>query len=447
MRIIIDQGGISPESDVGRGYRTLKSLSFTPQAGILGQAAPVTEFVGEIITADEIEPGDYTRLRDDVENLWAQYWLTSARRIDGKTVRVVGRSDLMLLDRPRMPATFYTSANVADLVEEIFDAIGYNRASGYYTLDATIGAQTLTGFCPEQTARERLQWVCFAAGAYIRTWFCQDVQILPIPDPSGTPTLIPIDRVFMRPRITEEDYVTAVSARAYSFTQREPQSGESYVTDQGGLTYVYTTQDITISNPDLQPAEFPVNTVDALDVMLLDATRASAAASALARYCFNVVTIEADVIDNGGEYIPGMLVTIPVAADKMYTGYIISAAFRFGVQARATLTIAGAHQTPCARLTVIYKCGVELLGMRRYFFPVGYAYDISNDYLDINRDGVRRVFRPLTESVQGTMTADGATEVVQYAEALILKRGILDIISVDEIDMDVEEESTIGVIT
>lgn len=446
MRIIIDQGGLSPESDVGLGYTDIKALSFSTQTGILGQSAEVNEFIGDIVTADEIDVGDYMRLRDDMENLWAQYWLTSARMINKKTLRAVGQSDLMLLDRPRMPATFYNAATVADMVEEIFDSIGYNRASTYCDIDATVAARTLTGFCPEQTARERLQWVCFAAGAYIRTYFCKGVHILPVPDASGTPTLIPLDRVYMRPRITEGDWVTSVTARAYSFIQREPQSGERYVTDHNGVTYVYTTQDLTINNPSLQPAEYPVNTVEAQDVMLLDATRASEVASALARYYFSRITVEADVIDNG-EYIPGMLATVPVSDDRMYTGYITVAAFRFGKQAKATLTIAGAQQEPCAQLTVTAMYGSELLGVRRYVFPVGYGYSLTNDYMDVYRDGVRRVFRPLTDTTEGTMPQGGATAVVQYAPALILQVGVLEIISVDEIELEVDGEHMIGVIT
>lgn len=446
MRIIIDQGGLGPDSDVGQGYTRLKDLHFAPETGILGQSAPVNEFSADIATEDDIEIGDYMRLRDDRETLWAQYWLTSARRIDHQTVHVIGKSDLMLLDRPRLPAEFYDGVAVSVIVQEIFDAIGYNFEGTYYTLDATIGARTLTGFCPEQTARERLQWVCFAAGAYIKTYFSANVQILPVPSPAGFGTIIPPERTFWKPRITQTDYVTAVTVRAYRFTQTEPQSGDKYVTDQGGITYVYTTEDITISNPDLQPAQYPVNVISAQDVMLLDTTRASAAASLLAQYYFKRTTVELDVIDNG-EYQPGDKVTVYGSENRLYTGFITAAVFAFGLQARATLTVAGAEQTTAATLTIIARYADEVLDVRRYTFPVGYGYSLHNDYIDLTRGDARRVLRPLTDITSGTMPQGGVVIYVDYAAVLILRRGVLEIISVDAVAEDTEEDITIGVIT
>ena len=268
MRIIIDRDGLSPESDVGQGFTQIKALSFDPETGILGQESAVNEFTAEIVTDEEVEVGADCRLRDDMETLWAEYWLTSARRVDNQTVRVTAQSDLMLLDRPTLPAEFYDGASVADIVAEIFDAVGFSVSGGMYSLDPGIAAQTLTGFCPEQTARERLQWVCFAVGAYIKSCFCRHIEILPVALSGDLGTLIPEDKTFWKPTITEGEYVTAVTAKAYRFTRAEPQSGEQYVTDSGGVTYVYTTEEITIENPELQPSEFPVNVVAAEDVML-----------------------------------------------------------------------------------------------------------------------------------------------------------------------------------
>lgn len=304
----------------------------------------------------------------------------------------------------------------------------------------------MTGFCPEQTARERLQWVCFAAGAYIKTYFSANVQILPVPSPAGFGTIIPPERIFWKPRITQTDYVTAVTIRAYRFTRAEPQSGDKYVTDQGGITYVYTTEDITISNPDLQPAQYPVNVISAQDVMLLDTTRASAAASLLAQYYFKRTTVELDVIDNG-EYQPGDKVTVYGSENRLYTGFITAAVFAFGLQARATLTVAGAEQTTAATLTIIARYADEVLDVRRYTFPVGYGYSLHNDYIDLTRGDARRVLRPLTDITSGTMPAGGAVIYADYAAALILKDGVLEIISVDAVAEDTEEDITIGVIT
>lgn len=446
MRVIIDQNGLSPESDVGWGYSDLKSLTFAPETGLLGQSASINQFEADIITADTIEIGDYMRLRDDLENLWAEYWLTSARRVDNKTVRVTGKSDLLLLDRPTLPAEFYNGVAVSTILDEIFDSIGYSFGNTY-TVDPTIAAQTLTGFCPEQTARERLQWVCFAAGAYIKSYFCRGLQILTVASTlsGGIGELIPIDKTFYKPTITETDYVTAVTVKAFSFTQADPQSGDKYVTTRDGVTYVYTVEEITLSNPDIQPAQFPVNVVEAEEVMLLDRTCASAVATSLAQYYFKRTTVELDVINNA-EYEPGQKVTVYGDKDRLYTGFITACNFRFGKQARSTLTVAAAEMTAGAQLTIIAQYLGERLTVRRYTFPVGYGYSVTNDYLDMTAGGIRRVYRPLTEKTEGTMTSEGVTVVVQYDIALELSEGVLSIISVDSVELDVDGENYVAVI-
>ena len=68
---------------------------------------------------------------------------------------------------------------------------------------------------------------------------------------------------------------------------------------------------------------------------------------------------------------------------------------------------------------------------RRYTFPVGYGYSLTNDCIDLDRDGLRRVFRPLTATTEGTLPAEGDVAYVDYTVALRLDEGVLEVISVD----------------
>ena len=139
-----------------------------------------------------------------------------------------------------------------------------------------------------------------------------------------------------------------------------------------------------------------------------------------------------------------MKVTVYGGERTMYTGYITACRFRFGVQARATLSVAAAARTDVATLTVILRWNDRILDKRRYLFPVGYAYRLANEYLDQTWDGVRRIYRPLTEVVEGVMVLGGASVTVEYAEALVLQDGVLSVISVDSVTEDTEDETTIG---
>ena len=440
MQLYLNQSGLDPGEDVC--YGALRGLRFAPEAGVLGEAAAINGFTADIATADDIAPGDYARLRDGLGGLWAQYWLTSARRVDRGTVRVAAQSDLLLLDKPVLPAKFYDNAAVSDIVEEIFAALSYGFAGSLYALDQAVGAVRLTGFCPEQTARERLQWVCFAAGAMVKSWFGRGLSIVPVPGPEDAAALIPMEKTFWKPRVVARSPVTAVTVTGYRFSPGTPQPGDKYVTDQGGATYIYTAVEATIQNPAAQGSQFPENVVRCRGVMLLDEQAAARAAARLARYHFAGLEVRLEAIDDG-EYLPGDRVTVCGGEGALYTGVITGCDFRFGVQARAALTVAAAERTPSAALVVVARCAGEALDTRRYTLPAGYGYALSNPFIDLDRDGRRRVFRPLSPSVTGTLPAGGDVVYVEYEPALVLSDGALQVLSVDGLNEAREGEVTI----
>ena len=245
-------------------YTEIRNLSFAPETDVSGSQVPVNQFSADIITDDVITAGSGVKLYDDRDNLWADYWLTFAERVDKNTVQIVGQSYLTLLDRTTLPAVMYSSKSVSTLLSEIMGSVSY-------TLDSSFSSATVTGFCPEQTARERLLWVCFVIGAYVKSFFNSKVEILPV---DTTVTTIPSSVTYWKPAISYNDYVTAVKVVSYSYTQGTPANTDTWVTD-GTNYYIQTQQVNTLSNPDA-PASAPENVVTIEGVTLVNSSNVSA---------------------------------------------------------------------------------------------------------------------------------------------------------------------------
>lgn len=403
-------------------YTAIKKLTFAPEADVSGSSLPINTFTVDIMTDDDISIGAYALLYDDLDKLWAKYWITYAERVDAGTVRVEASSTLVMLERTKLGPAMYSGELASTVVAGLFGSIDY-------TFDSSFASATITGYCPEQTARERLQWVCFVIGAYVRTFFAQDVQILPIDETEG---VVPLDKTFWKPKVTYSDYVTAVRAKAFSYEAREPQTKERWV-EVGGSTYVQTEQWVTLANPDVPPAA-PENVVELSDVTLVHSGNVSAVLSHLSKYYFKRGTVEFDAVNNA-DWEPGQKLVVSTDGEGgMSSGYVSSCSFTFGLQARSRIVLESSETKQSAGLTIRYLYGTAQIGMARYYFPVGYEYDIENPYIDMTSIH-RYVFRPLEESAEGTMTAANQVDDEGYAIALEFNDGDLRVVSVDSVEV------------
>lgn len=408
-------------------YTEVRNLSFAPEVDVTGSSLPINELTIDIMTEDDISIGQYILIYDDLDNLWAKYWITYAEHADRNTVKVKASSTLLLLERRKLAPAMYSSASASTIISGLFGSLGHS-------VDSSFSGVTVTGYCPEQTARERLQWVCFVIGAYVRTFFTQDAQVLPIDD---TEVIIPAGKTFWKPSVTYDDYITAVRAQVYSYEEREPQSKEKWV-EANGHTYVQTAQEVTLSNTDAPPSA-PENVVEVKDVTLINPSNVSAVLTYLSKYYFTRGNIALDAINNA-EWEPGQRVTVYTDEDALSSGYIASCSFTFGVQARSRIVLESSAYKESAGLTIRYIYNGLPIGKARYFFPVGYTYEVENPYIDMT-SGHRYIFRPLEAAARGVMTASNQVVDEDYAIALERNGGDLRIVSVDEVTVS---ESTSG---
>lgn len=429
-------------------YTELKNLSFAPSADLAGISIPINEFQVDVYTDDDFALGSVADLYDDEDNIWAHYWITYVNRINPKAVQIRAQSDVALLDRITLEAVYYSGVPVKTVLDATIinasDSVPGVSAPWPYTLDNSLVNNTITGFCPQQTARERLLWVCFVIGAYVKASFTGVLEIRPVDE---TPALIPMADTYWRPSVKTADTVTAITVKSYSFTQGEPATTDTWVTD-GTNTYIVTEQETTIAN-----GSAPVGTLEKVvtidKVYLINSSNIGNVLSTLAAWYFNSVEIDADVINNAA-YAPGDRVRVCVDDSHIKDGYISSAAFAFGQQAKASLHLVGVSDVACARLVILYKFGNMQLDRREHLLPVGTSYAITNPYIDMTMNGHRYIYRPEDAAATGTIASGTNTDTEEYDIALDLYKGDLHTISVDEVTVDSategEETIYIGVI-
>jgi len=411
MKVIIDQ----------TTYTEIKAISFAPQTDLTGDSVPINEFQVDIITDDEISIGQYAMLYDDLDNLWANYWITYAEHINRETLRVMAKSPVAILSQRRLPAEYWSSKSVTAAISELMGTMPY-------TLDSSFANETLTGFVPSQESRARLQWICYVIGAYVKTFFNDRIEIIPI---DTTETLIPIGKTFWKPTTTYNDYVTAITATAYSFTLGTPTVTDTYVEDSNGNYYIVSAQKVTLTNPDV-PSAAPEKTITVDGLYLINNDNVSGILTHLSDLYFKRTEVDLDVINNA-EYQPGEKVIVYADEDKLMTGFIESCSFTFGTQARASVHMVPTEGKEAAPLTITYVYQTMQLGKEVYLFPVGYTYTITNPYIDLTLSQYRYVYRPLNESATGTIVEGENTDTEEYDIALEYHNGILRIVSVDEV--------------
>jgi len=417
-------------------YNRISELRFDPEADVTGNTVPINDLWVSIKTDDSIALSSRIELRDDMDNLWAKYWVTYSEMEDKFTVRVHGESAVSRLDTVTLEPIMYQSEPVGDALSSVLSALGDE-----YSLDQSFNQKTLSGYCPRQSARIRLQWICLCIGGYVKTAFNDHLEIIPIED--STNVIIPLDKTYWKPTITYKNYITAVRVAYYSYSAGEPTRTDQYV-EADGQTYIEVKQWATLLNNNV-PEGANENVVEFDRVTLVNQNNVSEILSFLADRHFNHTEASLSVIDNA-EFIPGQRVFFFADENTMGAGYINHCSFRFGLQAKADIDMTPIEGVESDVLVITYKWGTFQVGVRVFRLPIGYDYDIQNPYLDVTFQGHRYIFRPTAASVSGTMVEGGVSVVQQVETALEQYAGHLYVRSVDGVTQEENAVSNQGTI-
>lgn len=423
------------------GNFQIKPMSFDPQVDLSGNSMPAGEYTVDVILSEPLS-GDLAAcdLYDALDNLWCAWPIRTSRYISDNCLRITCASWLRQLEHREMEPVMYTGETAEAIMTDVF---GQEHAN-HYTLANALKNRTILGFAPAQTARDRLLWLLFVLGAYTQDVFRDDVLIKPVDE---TATLIPLDKTFATPAEEQADWVTGLKITTYTF--RQAASEEEWHEDDSSymfpLPWLATEQTFELSNP-LAPADAPSNVVEIDSIYLITPNNVSDISMRLAKYWFNPAEVTLDCINNRA-YRPGDMVTAYVARERLVTGYIQQASFRFGVQARSTLKLVGTQQISGAQLIISYTYQGGVIGRQTYYLPVGVAFTIQNNYIDRIYQDRRYIYRPQSDTVTGTMVDGGLTVDQPCDLALEYRDERLYVYSVDSIIKQGDSGTYTGVIS
>lgn len=403
-------------------YKQIKSLSFSPEVDIIGNELVVNEFRVEIITNDDVTIGTYAGLFDDYNKLWAVYRITEAQRLSPHSITIKAQSDILILDRKKLPAQMCENESAKTLINQCFTSFGLTCM-----IDSSVSDVQINGYLPEQSARQRLQWLCFVIGAYVQSFFTAKCTIKKI---DNTVTNVPMSKTFYRPKISYKDYVTAVTATSYSYTEGTPGSTDKWV-KVGNKTYIQTSQTASLSNTDV-PEDTPDNIIDLSNITIVNDSNISSILQRLAAEYFNREQLTADIINTYGEIQPADKVSVFDGIEDVITGYVKSTRFTFGKAAKSAIVLTQTVTEKAVRVVLSYRYLNIEIAKETFMFPKNTAFELENNYIDTTEQGLRRVYLPLTEKTTGNTGDRNITEKrVSCDIALELENNILSVLSVD----------------
>lgn len=415
-------------------YTDIRNLSFTSQVDITSDSVPVDEFSLEVKTDDSIEVGQIIELYDDLDQLWAHFWIIRADEESLGFITILAQSGVGLLDRVKLkPRMYLTNISLATAMERVFARFPQID----YEIDSSLDNAVVKGYCPKHTARDRLQWLCFATNACVKQSFTDKLIITAIDQ--ETVSDIPVNQTYWRPTLNYQDYVTDITLICYNYTEGTPSQDDEWV-EVDGTKYIVTEREFTLENDDV-PEGAADNSIEVEGIGLANLSNASDIVSRLAMLYFSRGNVTADIINNR-TYEPSQKVNIQIDDERGATGYIDSAEFEFGMQAKSSIKIVACDVRDLTLLVIWYMYDGANVATKRYNFPVGYSYQIENPYVTKSSGDHKYVFRPVNKYATGTMVEGRNTNTQQMTIALHWydEQKLLHIISVSSIEFNSESK-------
>lgn len=400
-------------SDRNVKYTNIRNIQFAPETDVTSSEIVINEFTVDIKTQDTFVTGRDAYLCDNHDNVWAKFGIYSADRTSTDIVQLNAKSTLWKLENRTMYQSMYFDEPVSTVISRIFRDL-----DAEYVLDSSFDNVTITGYLPQGSARERLHQVCFTIGAYIKTTFTDKVEILPV---DTTVTSIPASKVYWRPSVEYSNYITSVQVVYYNYEERYPDVVDEWV-EVNGKYYVKTAKTAELKNPNA-PADAPENVAKVDDIGIINVNNVDEVLTRLAQFYFQRIQLTADVVDNG-EYQVGEKYAIPTGINAEYpmiTGFMNSAAFTFGHQAKARITISQSEEVNAVDVIIVYEINGQELDSEMFTVPEGYHFSFENPFIArswyVGYSVTNDVYRPVNDYAEGTAET-GLTHREEYVVAL-----------------------------
>lgn len=317
----------------------IESLSATQNADIMADIVPIdtaicrirsaTPLVAEYMDVDD-NTGITGRPLSPLVAPIGHYVVKQINNLGNNLYEIQGYSLVYRLDTPKVPAKYYNGVSLAVALKDVEK--NANGSFGVtYNVDTALSGKTITGYCPEQTARERLQQLCWAVGGYVSCACSALINILTIPSTAqGT---VPKSEIYAFPTVANEDEVARINLTVHTYTAGT--SGDDIVVDADGNKYVHTTSTLTMANTALTGVSNREISVD--NATLVNSSNAQATLLRMASVYFNSGTWYGTTTPQG--YIPGQMVQAEDRDGQKRQGYISALTYSFGKGAATTMEL------------------------------------------------------------------------------------------------------------
>ena len=317
----------------------IESLSVTQNADIMADIVPIdtaicrirskTPLVAEYMDVDD-NTGITGRPLSPLVAPIGHYVVKQINNLGNNLYEIQGYSLVYRLDTPKVPAKYYNGVSLSVALKDVEK--NANGSFGVtYNVDTALSGKTITGYCPEQTARERLQQFCWAVGGYVSCACSALINIFAIP--STVQGTVPKSKIYAFPAVANEDEVARVNLTVHTYTAGT--SGDDIVIDADGNKYVHTTSTLTMENTALTGVSNREISVD--NATLVNSSNAQATLLRMASVYFNSGTWHGTTTPQG--YIPGQMVQAEDRDGQLRQGYISALTYSFGKGAATTMEL------------------------------------------------------------------------------------------------------------
>lgn len=440
-------------------YTEIFDITFAPEIDVLSETVPINSFDAKIKTNDILnvsDLGETAILKTDNDVVFANCKLSQVKRLSDEVVQIHAEDQLSQLDAITMPAYFYNDYSLDIAIFDLITQIRYITGDEYVPSIAIQQAESyphIDGYCPEQTARERLQAFCFVTGYYMLTaYHTYDVALMPLEDTfSGEPDYIEEAHVMWRPENGDQNFITDIKGEYFFLTETTPSlvnPVEEYVHVDTPMSryYLVVRYPFSWKNP-YTSADVPKNQIELYDNMLINSDNVDNIKARMAiiygRNGGLEMTVE--VVDPNTYYVVGQLVAFPTGVGReIAVGYITSQNLVFGRNIKMSMTVKIIEYRQGYFLTIQKKYGNEIIAWERHLMLAGHSYNISCGDIETKGGLNRAVLSTTQTSVAGTMPEDDLTVDVPYFLALyVLNDGKLYVTGV----LQAQQSNDVVVIT